>query len=62
VFDSVPLAPGPYIMDVGVYEPDWQFAYDFHGNAYRLVVTGGPPSKGLIRPLHAWTVSRRTLP
>ena len=38
--DGLDLEPGPYFVDVGVYEKDWNYAYDYHWHAYPLRVTG----------------------
>jgi lipopolysaccharide transport system ATP-binding protein len=38
---SLHLEPGTYFIDVGVYEKDWAYAYDYHARAYPLIV---PPT------------------
>jgi lipopolysaccharide transport system ATP-binding protein len=55
-FDRLDLLPGEYLIDVGVYEPEWQFAYDFHWQAYPLRVVGHGRDKGVFRPPHRWEV------
>ncbi len=32
------LDPGTYFIDVGVYEKNWTFAYDYHSRAYPLII------------------------
>jgi lipopolysaccharide transport system ATP-binding protein len=58
-FPHLDLLPGEYVLDLGVYEASWAFAYDYHWHAYGLtVVGGGVPDKGVFRPPHAWTIGR----
>ena len=57
VFERLDLLPGDYLIDAGVYEPEWQYAYDFHWQAYPLRVLGHR-DKGVFRPPHHWEVVR----
>lgn len=58
-WDDVELVPGAYVVDVGVYESGWAFAYDYHWHAYPLRVTGADRSKAVFRPrARGWTVER----
>ncbi|RIV82340.1 ABC transporter ATP-binding protein [Aurantiacibacter xanthus] len=57
-FKGLDLKPGDYAVSVGLYEPSWAYAYDYHWRAYPLTVTGqarddrsGPPRR--------WTVQSR---
>jgi lipopolysaccharide transport system ATP-binding protein len=45
-----------YYVDVGVYEREWAYAYDYHWHVYPLLVrpTGG--EKGVLRPPNHWEV------
>jgi len=52
--DRVDLAGGEYLLDVGVYEQDWDHAYDFHYAAYPLTVEGPPGGKGVVVPPARW--------
>jgi lipopolysaccharide transport system ATP-binding protein len=36
---SVPLLPGPYWVNVGLYPSDWSVVYDYHWQMHGLVVT-----------------------
>jgi lipopolysaccharide transport system ATP-binding protein len=49
LFERLDIEPGSYCIDVGVYEREWAYVYDYHWQAYRLEVTGtggfGPPRK-----------------
>ena len=39
---SLHLDPGTYFIDVGVYERNWAFAYDYHARTYPLIIRHGP--------------------
>jgi homopolymeric O-antigen transport system ATP-binding protein len=52
--DRLDLAPGDYLVDVGVYSPGWEYAYDFHWQAYPLRVSGRSAGVGLFSPAHRW--------
>lgn len=54
VVDRLDLLPGDYLLDLGVYPPDWVFAYDFHWHAYELRVVGPPGGQGVVQPPHRW--------
>jgi lipopolysaccharide transport system ATP-binding protein len=55
-FDRLDLIPGEYFVDVGVYEANWRYAYDYHWHAYPLTVLGSSSDGGIYRPPHRWTV------
>jgi lipopolysaccharide transport system ATP-binding protein len=57
-FPHLDLLPGGYVLDVGVYEATWAFAYDYHWHAYGLTVVGTASDRGVFRPRHAWRVGR----
>jgi homopolymeric O-antigen transport system ATP-binding protein len=57
-FDRLDLLPGEYRLDAGLYRSDWEFAYDFHWQAYPLRVVGSQSDKGIFRPPHRWEVVR----
>ena len=52
--DRLDLTGGQYYVDIGTYERDWNYAYDYHWHVYPLSVrpTGG--EKGILRPPHRW--------
>jgi lipopolysaccharide transport system ATP-binding protein len=54
--ERLDLIGGQYYVDVGVYEREWAYAYDYHWHVYPLVVrpTGG--EKGILHPPHRWEV------
>jgi lipopolysaccharide transport system ATP-binding protein len=52
--ERLDLIGGQYYVDVGVYEHEWAYAYDYHWHVYPLVIrpTGG--EKGILHPPHRW--------
>ncbi len=52
--ERLDLNGGQYYVDVGVYEREWAYAYDYHWHVYPLIVrpTGG--EKGILHPPHRW--------
>jgi lipopolysaccharide transport system ATP-binding protein len=58
--ERLDLAPGEYVIDVGVYGSDWQ-TYDYHYGAYPFSVTGSPAGIGLIAPPMSWRVVSRAV-
>jgi len=52
--EKLDLVPGDYLLDVGIHSPDWEYAYDFHWQAYPLRVTGRSAGEGLLSPDHRW--------
>jgi lipopolysaccharide transport system ATP-binding protein len=52
--ERLDLIGAQYYVDVGVYEREWAYAYDYHWHVYPLVIrpTGG--EKGILRPPHRW--------
>jgi lipopolysaccharide transport system ATP-binding protein len=56
-WDDIELIPGEYVLDIGVYESDWKYAYDYHWHTYPLKVIGDDSSKAVFRPRRRqWTV------
>lgn len=55
--DDVRLTPGDYVIDVGMYERTWSYAYDLHLGAYRFTLPGVARGHGLYDPRHGWKVS-----
>jgi lipopolysaccharide transport system ATP-binding protein len=51
------LLPGHYFVDVGLYEAQWAYAYDYHWRTYPLLITGGQSAKGFLNPPHTWELS-----
>lgn len=55
MFDRLDADAGSYRLDIGVYERDWRYGYDYHWQAYSLEVLGtagatfGPPRRWEVR-------------
>ncbi len=52
--ERLDLTPGHYFFDIGIYEADWAYAYDYHWHAYELIVTGTGRGDSVMSPPHAW--------
>lgn len=56
-FDRLDLGPGTYFIDVGVFESNWNHAYDYHWHVYPIIVEGGDGHKGIVAPPSRWATS-----
>jgi lipopolysaccharide transport system ATP-binding protein len=54
VVERLELSAGEYALDVGVFERDWEYAYDFHAGAYPVRVEGRVGGSGVLLPAHRW--------
>lgn len=54
--DRLDLNSGEYLIDVGIYEENWSYAYDFHWHHYKLSVQSPLSSQGLINPPMHWEI------
>src|SRR2546421_7875254 len=50
--DHLDVEPGSYYFDVGVYERDWAYVYDYQWQAHRLDVGGA--GRGSFGPARRW--------
>jgi lipopolysaccharide transport system ATP-binding protein len=57
--DRLDLMKGTYYLDVGVYEQEWAYAFDYHWHAYSLQVTSTGSGKGILHPPSHWTFESR---
>jgi len=48
------LGPGDLYLDVGIYEPNWAYAYDYHSRAHRLQVSGSAMLSASQPPHVSW--------
>jgi lipopolysaccharide transport system ATP-binding protein len=55
ILERVDLNSGLYYVDVGAYVQDWSYAYDYHSNAYPLIIHGDGASAVLQTP-YRWEV------
>ena len=63
---DIHLEPGVYFVEVGVYDKNWTYAYDYHARSYPLVVRANPLSRYHTPEVgrefttgHEWFVERR---
>jgi lipopolysaccharide transport system ATP-binding protein len=54
--DRLDLGAGRYYVDVGAYEREWSYAYDYHWHVYPLRVAGNG-GKGLLSAPHRWSLA-----
>lgn len=59
--DRLDLIGGQYFVDIGVYERDWAYAYDYHWHVYPLLIHSTGSDKGILRPPHRWEIGRPLL-
>lgn len=53
--DRLDLRPGRYYFDVGLYEKNWEYAYDYHWHTYALSIRSDETvDKGILQPPHRW--------
>ena len=54
VIERLDLGEGAYFVDAGIYQKDWDYAYDYHWHVYRFQIESGRGEKGILRPPHRW--------
>jgi len=54
--DRLDLAPGEYLLTVGLYKKDWSYALDYHWRAYPIIVEGKAVAGGALSPPRQWHV------
>jgi len=52
--ERLDLTGGEYFLDIGIYEKNWEFAYDYHWHVYPLHIVPTCPYKGILQPPHKW--------
>lgn len=52
--ERLDFATGNYFVDVGIYESEWAYGYDYHWHAYPLRVNAPTPDKGLLHLPQSW--------
>lgn len=53
--ERLDLAAGDYFINIGLYRPDWEYAYDYHWHAYPLKIVSQLKSAGILTPPRRWT-------
>jgi lipopolysaccharide transport system ATP-binding protein len=54
--ERLDLNSGTYYVDIGIYQRNWAYAYDYHWHVYPLVVAAGANEEGVLRPPDRWEV------
>lgn len=52
--ERLDLSTGNYSLSVGLWRSGWEYAYDYHVNAYDLEVVGTTPLQGILSPPRRW--------
>ena len=52
--DRLDLPPGDYLLSIGLYAPNWEYAYDFHWRSYPLTISGQHQVAGVLNPPRRW--------
>ncbi|WP_013334398.1 ABC transporter ATP-binding protein [Gloeothece verrucosa] len=60
--DRLDLIVGQYYIDVGIYESNWSYAYDYHWHVYYLTIEGMTSTQGFLNPPHVWKVETHEPP
>jgi lipopolysaccharide transport system ATP-binding protein len=55
--DRLDLVSGKYFVDVGIYQKNWDYAYDYHWHVYPLWVHSATSNKGILCPPHRWEMN-----
>ena len=53
--ERLDLSGGNYFVDVGVYEQNWAYAYDYHWHVYPLLIRSAT-GKGILCPPSRWEI------
>ena len=54
----VDLAGGKYFVDVGIFEHQWAFGYDYHWHVYPMSIQSPRVDVGFLHPPHVWELAR----
>ena len=55
-FERLDLNAGLYYINVGAYERDWTYAYDYHWHVYPLMIRSASGDQGILRPPNRWEI------
>lgn len=55
--ERLDLADGEYFVDVGIFEREWAYGYDYHWHVYPLRIRALRGNKGIIAPPQRWQLS-----
>jgi lipopolysaccharide transport system ATP-binding protein len=59
--ERLDVAAGEYMLDVGLYSPDWTRTYDYHYGTYPITIVGAPPGAGVMAPPLSWHVDTKAV-
>lgn len=54
--ERLDLQGGAYFVDVGIYQRQWAYAYDYHWHTYPLHLRQTEGDQGVVRPPYRWEV------
>lgn len=60
--DRLDLGGGQYFVDVGVYEQNWAYAYDYHSHIYPLSICSIVKEKSILCPPCRWEIGGVQVP
>lgn len=56
--ERLDLSCGQYYVDIGIYEKNWSYAYDYHWHVYPLFINApNNGGKGILHLPHAWQMT-----
>jgi lipopolysaccharide transport system ATP-binding protein len=56
IIERLDLEGGQYYADVGIYEADWSYAYDYHWHVYPLCIQAPTGHQGILHPPYRWAI------
>jgi len=56
--ERLDLNGGHYYVDIGIYERDWAYTYDYHWHVYPFTVQSGPHKHGILQLPHRWELNQ----
>ncbi len=54
--ERLDLGSGLYFIDIGIYEANWEYAYDFHWHVYPITVKSKVSGTGILHPPLRWLI------
>lgn len=60
--ERVDLGGGNYFVDVGIYERDWAYAYDYHWHVYPLEIRSTVSGNSILNPPLRWDMGEVRMP
>ncbi len=55
--DRLDLGSGEYFIEPGIYQSNWEYAYDFHWHVYAIKIDAQTPEQTLLLPPLKWIVN-----